>query len=102
MVLTLTGRLEIIEDHEKVQDPNCPNFNDISSCGLHVVHGAYGATQNATNWSLDKFLKTIFKWHQHAVKSIWLQTTYMNRTNQKVYLICFLKSFVSIDGLKMW
>ena len=30
------------------------------SYGLHVVHGAYAADQNATDWSLDKFLKAIY------------------------------------------
>ena len=25
-----------------------------------MVHGAYGAGQNATDWSLDKFLKVIY------------------------------------------
>ena len=96
--------VEIIEDHQKIQNPNCPNLIVIGSCGLHVVHGAYGAGQNATDWSLDKFLKAIYSYlkrHLHAVKITWLQTTYMNRTNQKIYLICLLKSFVGIDGLKM-
>ena len=40
---------EIIEDHRKIQDPNCPNLMVIGSCGLHVVHGAYGAGQNPTD-----------------------------------------------------
>ena len=51
---------EIIEDHRKIQHPNCPNLIFIGSCGLHVVHGAYGAGQNSTDWSLDKFLKAIY------------------------------------------
>ena len=41
--------VEIIEDHRKIQDQNCPNLTVIGSCGLHVVHGAYGAGQN-TRW----------------------------------------------------
>ena len=95
--------VEIIEDHRKIQDPNCPNLIVIGSCGLHVLHGAYGAGQNATDWSLDKFLKVILrlKWHLHAVKITWLQTTYMNCANQKMYLVCLLKSFMGTDGLKM-
>ena len=52
--------VEITEDHWKIQDPNCPNLIVIGGCGLHVVHGAYGAGQNATDWSLDKFLKAIY------------------------------------------
>ena len=40
---------EIVEDHRKIQDPNCPNLLVIGSCGLHVVHGAYRARQNATD-----------------------------------------------------
>ena len=52
--------VEIIEDHQKIQDQNCPNLIGIDSCGLHVVHGAYGAEQNTTDWSLEKFLKTIY------------------------------------------
>ena len=52
--------VEIIEDHRKIQDPNCPNLIVIGSCRLHVVHGAYGAGQNATDWSLDTFLKAIY------------------------------------------
>ena len=52
--------VEIIENHWKIQAPNCPNLIVIGSCRLHVVHGAYGAGQNATDWSLDKFLKAIY------------------------------------------
>ena len=52
--------VEIIKDHQKIQDQNCPNLIAIDSCGLHVVHGAYGAEQNTTDWSLEKFLKTIY------------------------------------------
>ena len=44
------------EDHRKIQDPNCPNLIVIGSCRLHVVHSVYGAGQNTTDWSLDKFL----------------------------------------------
>ena len=52
--------VEIIEDHRKIQDPNCPNVIVIGSCGLHVVHGAYGAAQSATDWSLENFLKAFY------------------------------------------
>ena len=52
--------VETIEDHRKIQDPNRPNLIVIGSCGLHVVRGAYGAGKNATDWSLDKFLKAIY------------------------------------------
>ena len=52
--------VEIIEDHRKIHNPNCPNLIVIGSFGLHVVHGACGAGQNATDWSLDKFLKAIY------------------------------------------
>ena len=58
--------VEIIEDHRKIQDPNCPNLIVIGSCGLHVLHGAYGAGQNATDWSLDKFLKVIYSMFKMA------------------------------------
>ena len=50
----------IIEDHWKIPDPNCPNLIVIGSCGIHVLHGADGAGQNATDWSLDKFLKATY------------------------------------------
>ena len=52
--------VEIIEDHRKIHNPNCPNLIVIGSFGLHVVHGACGAGQNATDWSLDKFLNAIY------------------------------------------
>ena len=52
--------VEIIGNHRKIEAPNCPNLIVIVSCRLHVVHGAYGAGQNATDWSLDKFLKAIY------------------------------------------
>ena len=52
--------VEITEDHRKIQDPNCPNLIVIGSSGLHVIYGAYGAGQNVTDWSLDKFLKAIY------------------------------------------
>ena len=55
-----SNTVEIIEDHLKIQDPNCANLIVIGSCGLHVVHGAYEAGQNANDWLLDTFLKPIY------------------------------------------
>ena len=55
--------VEIIEDHRKIYDPSCSYLIVIGSYvsyGLHVVHGAYAADQNATDWSLDKFLEAIY------------------------------------------
>ena len=52
--------LEIVEENRKIEDPNCPKMINIGSCGLHVVHGAFATGQKATDWSLDKFLRSIF------------------------------------------
>ena len=40
-------------------ESNCsaPTLLQLGSCGLHVLHGAYGTGQKATDWELGKLLK---------------------------------------------
>ena len=52
--------LQIVQENRQIEDPNCPQMINIGSCGLHVVHGAFATGQKATDWSLDKFLKSIY------------------------------------------
>ena len=50
---------DLLEDREQT-DPDLPKLINIGACGLHVVHGAfkYGAT--ATDWRLDKLLRSLW------------------------------------------
>ena len=32
----------------------------IGSCGLHVLHGAFGTAQTKSEWNIDKFCKAIY------------------------------------------
>ena len=50
--------------YRQAEDPNAPDLINIGSCGLHVIHGAYGTAQGVTNWEIQKTLKAahgIFK-----------------------------------------
>ena len=51
---------EIIKEYRERGDPDGPDLTEIGSCGLHVLHGAYGKAQKATDWNLDKLLKAIY------------------------------------------
>lgn len=56
--------LNVLAEHRKSEDPGSPSLLNIGSCGLHVVHGAYGTGQNMTDWEMAKTLKAahgIFK-----------------------------------------
>ena len=44
--------LEVLAEHRKL---NSPKLFNIGSRGIHVVHGAYGTGQNATDWEVAKF-----------------------------------------------
>ena len=58
--------LNMIKEKEDQFDrnPQAPNILEIGSCSLHVIHGAFGTAESATDWNLRKFLKnchSIFK-----------------------------------------
>ena len=37
-----------------------PPLENVGSCGLHMLHGAFKTAFQATDWSLDKILKTMW------------------------------------------
>ena len=49
---------ELLEE-TRDEESNCsaPTLLQLGSCGLHVLHGAYGTGQKATDWELGKLLK---------------------------------------------
>ena len=44
----------------RVKKPECPDLIDISSCGLHAVHGAFKTGANATGWKVDNLLRSLW------------------------------------------
>ena len=38
-----------ISEYWEHDDPDGPDLIEIGSCGLHVLHGAYGTAQKATD-----------------------------------------------------
>ena len=52
--------LDIVSENRTIEDPDCPQLINIGSCGLHVIHGAYGTAQKVTDWLLQNYLKAIY------------------------------------------
>ena len=52
--------VEIIKEYRDHDDPDVLDLTQTGSCGLHVLHGAYGTTQKAADWNLYKLLKAIY------------------------------------------
>ena len=44
----------------KKNDPSSPEIQEMGSCGLHVIHGAYKAGQEAVGWQIQQFLKCCY------------------------------------------
>ena len=42
------------------KNPKAPPMLELGSCGLHVVHRAFGTAESATDWNLAKFLRNCF------------------------------------------
>ena len=53
-------KTEEIKEYWEHNYPDGPDLTEIGSCGLHVLHGAYGRAQKATHWNLNKLLKAIY------------------------------------------
>ena len=49
-------RVEIMKKYWEHSDPDGPDLIEIGSCGLHVLHSAYGIAQKVTDLNLDKLL----------------------------------------------
>ena len=50
---------ELVKERE-ISDPEIPQFINMGSCGLHLVHGAFTTGATATGWHIDNLLKS--KW----------------------------------------
>ena len=56
--------IEVLAEHRKLEDLNFPKLLNIGICGIHVVHGEYGTSQNMIGWEVAKAVKAahgIFK-----------------------------------------
>ena len=78
--------LNMIKEKEDQFDrnPQAPNVLEIGSCSLHVIHGAFGTAESATDWNLRVITL--------------LLTTYILVMWEKTHHICFLSSFVVTGG----
>ena len=47
--------------HEDLCEKDDPNIIDIGSCSIHVVHGAFKSSIEATNWDSKKIMKAMWK-----------------------------------------
>ena len=52
--------LSILNSYRKQEDPDCHSLLNIGSCGLHVLHGAYGTAQDEVKWNVGKYCKSIY------------------------------------------
>ena len=52
--------MELLKSEMKERDPNGHQLLEIGSCGLHVVHGAYGAGHKSVPWNIAGFLRNSF------------------------------------------
>ena len=58
---------------------------ELGSCGLHVVHGAFGTAESATDWNLTNFLRnsfSIFK-RSPARRSDYLQASDLHDAHEE-------------------
>ena len=62
----------MIKEYQEQSDPDGPDVIKVGSCGLHVVHRAYGTVQKAADWNLGTF--SIFK------ISVALSIDYLKKT----------------------
>ena len=51
--------LDMLGDDRKLQDQH-PDFLNVGSCSLHVVHGAFRSGMLKTNWGIDAVLKVLY------------------------------------------
>ena len=56
----------LVEDRNEVSTGSAPTLLQLGSCGLHVLHGAFGTGQKATDWGLAKFLKHCYSIFNHS------------------------------------
>ena len=61
-----------------IEDPNSPSLLNIGSCGIQVIHGAYGTGQDAFDWEVAKTLKVA---HGIFKKSPARRSDYLNSNN---------------------
>ena len=76
--------VKMIEEYRESLDPECTVLLLIGSCGLHVLHGAFGTAQKQTNWQLDKYCKntySIFK-NSPARREDYLKTNDMRDSHE--------------------
>ena len=52
--------LRLVKEDRKNEDTSAPDLLEIGSCGLHVIHGAFGTGQRSTKWKLGKSLKAFY------------------------------------------
>ena len=52
--------VEIVKEYREHDGANGLDVIEIGSCGLQVLHSAYGTAQKATDWTLGKLLKAIY------------------------------------------
>ena len=54
MHANVNWKTEIIKEYWEHDNPDGPDLIDIGTCGLHILHSAYGTAKKATDWNLDK------------------------------------------------
>lgn len=47
-------------EERKNESPDASDLIDLSTCGLHVVHGAFKTGANATGWKIDSLLRSLW------------------------------------------
>ena len=63
-----------------------PNFLDVGSCSLHVVHGAFRTGMKQTGWRIDLLLKSLYS-HLHEIPT--RREDYTKMTGSEVFPLQF-------------
>ena len=50
----------MLKQYRKEEDPSSQMLLELSSFGLHLLHGAYQTAQFKTDWNLDQVLKNCY------------------------------------------
>ena len=83
--------LDMLGDDRKLQDQH-PDFLNVGSCSLHVVHGAFRSGMLKTNWGIDAVLKALY--------NLFSESPAKREDFIKLKLRPFPCHFVVTDGLR--
>ena len=95
---------DLLQEDGRVVNSKAPTLLQLGSCELHVIHGAYKAGQEATDWKLAKVLRAFDQFlsnPQHKEVTYSFQMNYMKAMRGKKVTACFHSIIVNTVDWKM-